>query len=135
MAYDPERSKYTTQRNDYHVVALHINRNEYKNQTWAFHLNLPLSFDRNRLDYNRPALVDTTITKHYVLFRPELRVSKRWLNRDGDGRLKSYHELMANYRVAMAPAPIDYFVDVRTNDNPLMVYMANEGLRAKSSHT
>lgn len=134
LAYDPERSKYTTQRNDYHVVALHINRNEYKNQTWAFHLNLPLSFDRNRLDYNRPALVDTTITKHYVLFRPELRVSKRWLNRDGDGRLKSYHELMANYRVAMAPAPIDYFVDVRTNDNPLMVYMGNEGLRAKSSH-
>ena len=134
QTFDPEHSKYSTLRNDYHVVALNINRNEYKNSTWSFGLNLPLSIDRNRLDYNRPALTDTTITKHYVLFRPSLRVGKMWLNKDEDGRLVSYHELKASYRVSMAPASIDYFVDVRTDDNPLEVYTGNNRLHVTHSH-
>ena len=133
-AFDPEHSQYTTRRNDYHVVALHIYKNEYKRNTWSFHLNLPLSIDRNRLDYNRPALVDTAITKHYALFRPSLRVSKKWINTDESGRVRFYHELKASYRFAMQPASIDYFVNVRTNDNPLEVYTGNNGLRPSNSH-
>ena len=116
------------------MVALHIYKNEYKRNTWSFHLNLPLSIDRNRLDYNRPALVDTAITKHYALFRPSLRVSKKWINTDESGRVRFYHELKASYRFAMQPASIDYFVNVRTNDNPLEVYTGNNGLRPSNSH-
>lgn len=134
QAYDPERSKYTTQQNDYHVVALTIYKNEYKNNTWSFNLNLPLSIDRNRLDYNRPALVDTSLTKNYVLFRPSLWVNKKWINRDESGRVLSCHELKASYKFAMQPASIDYFVDVRTNDNPLEVYTGNNDLHVTSSH-
>ena len=134
LTFYPEHSKYATQENDYHVVALNIYKNEYKSNTWSFNLHLPLSIDRNRLDYERPALTDTTITKRYVLFRPTLWVSKKWRNRDEDGRLLSYHELKASYRVAMTPPSTDYFVDVRTNDNPLEVYTGNNALHTTHSH-
>lgn len=134
QTYDPEHSKYATARNDYHVIALDLSKDEYRNNTWSFHFNLPLSMDRNRLDYNRPTLADTTVTKHYVLFRPSLSVGKKWINREESGRVRSSHELKASYSLSMQPASIDYFVDVRTNDNPLEVYTGNNGLHVTSSH-
>lgn len=134
QTYNPEHSKYATQRNDYHVVTLNIYKNEYKRNKWSLNLDLPLSIDRNRLDYNRPALTDTTITKHYVLFRPSLWVRKRWFNQEDNGRVKSYHDMKASYKASMSPASITYFVDVRTNDNPLEVYTGNNDLHVTSSH-
>lgn len=134
QTYDPEHSKYATQQNDYHVVTLNIHKNEYKNNKWTLDFNLPLSIDRSQLDYNRPALVDTTITKHYVFFRPSLWARKRWFNMSEEGRVLSYHELGTSYRLSMTPASIGYFVDVRTNDNPLEVYTGNKDLHVTHNH-
>lgn len=132
--YDPERSKYTTHSNDYHVVTLNLRKGEYKRNFLTVDASLPLSIDRNRLDYNRPALADTTIIKNYVFFRPSLEVRKRWYREAEDGRTLSFHELRMNYRMSMTPASIDYFVDVRTNDNPLYVYTGNNRLRVTHGH-
>ncbi len=132
--YDPEHSKYITRQNDYHVVTLNIHKEEYKNSKWTLDFNFPLSIDRNQLDYNRPALADTTIVKKYVFFRPSIWARKRWFNMAEGGGVRSYHALGASYRMSMTPASIDYFVNVRTNDNPLQVYTGNNDLHVTYGH-
>ena len=134
QTYDPEHSKYTKKQNDYHVVTLNLHKEDYKKDFLYFDFNIPISIDRNRLDYNRPALADTTIVKKYVFVRPSATVRKRWVRFAEELRVLSYHELSMNYNMSMSPASIDYFVDVRTNDNPLQVYTGNSDLRVTHGH-
>lgn len=74
QTFDPQHSVLATLRSNYHVIALKFHKEEFQNNLWRFDFNLPLSFDRKRLDYNRPTLVDTTFTKLFLLFRLQPRL-------------------------------------------------------------
>ncbi len=132
--FDPAHSVFATARNYYHVVALKMHKGEFQNNRWTFDFNLPLSFDRKELDYNRPALVDTAVTKRFVFFRPSLSARHVWYAKIKDGYAHHVHELNLGYNMGMEPPALSYYVDVRTDDNPLNVYEGNSHLRTTHSH-
>ncbi len=132
--FDPQHSGFATLQNNYHVIALKLARVEYQSSNWCFDFNFPLSIDRKRLNYTRPALIDTTFTKHFLFFRPSLSVRNRWYRMAEDGRVLRSHEMTLGYEMGMEPPSMAYFVHVRTDDNPLQVFTGNEDLRPTSTH-
>ncbi len=134
QTFDPAHSVFAASQNCYHVVAVKIYKEQYKRNFWTFDFNFPLSFDRKRLEYNRPALVDTAFVKHYIFFRPSLTARKFWYSQAEDGSVLNYHEMELHYEMGMEPPSMSYFVDVRTDDNPLQVYTGNENLDIMYRH-
>lgn len=134
QTFDPRHSIFATAKNNYHVVAVKLHKEEFRNNRWRFDFNFPLSIDRKQLDYNRPALVDTTFVKHYIFFRPSLTAHHKWFRQAKDGSLYGTHELELNYEMGMEPPAMSYFVDVRTDDNPLQVFTGNNNLDAMHRH-
>lgn len=134
QTFDPHHSMFATTRNNYHVVAVKMHKEEFRNNKWRFDFNFPLSIDRKQLDYNRPALVDTVFAKHYLFFRPSLTAHHYWARQAEDGSLLSTHELDLSYEMGMEPPTMTYFVDVRTDDNPLQVFTGNNDLDVMYRH-
>lgn len=133
QTFDPHHSVFATAHNDYHVVAVKMHKEEFRNNRWRFDFNFPLSIDRKQLDYNRPARVDTAIVKHYLFFRPSLTAHHKWFRQE-NGNLLHTHELDLGYEMAMEPPSMGYFIDVRTDDNPLQVLTGNSHLAAMHRH-
>jgi len=134
QSFDPQHSLFATTQNNYHVVALKMHKEEFQNNRWRFDFNFPLSFDRKRLEYNRPALVDTSFVRNFLFFRPSLTAHNTWYRKSEDGRLLCTHELDMSYEMGMEPPAMSYFVDVRTDDNPLQVYTGNSSLDVMHRH-
>lgn len=128
QTFDPYHSLFTTQQNRYHVIAIKMSKREFRKNYWRFDFNLPLSIDSKSLDYNRPALADTSFTRNYVFFRPSLSAHNSWYRQAEDGRVLHHHELDLGYEMGMEPPSLSYFVNVRSDDNPLQVYTGNEHL-------
>ena len=136
QAFDPEHSSYSTYRDQSHVVALNIHKETYKSNFLRFDFNLPLSIDHNELDYNRPALVDTTVNRHVLLFRPSLMAERFWVKKVNEtGEAIQVQGLKLSYEMGMDAPYIRYLVDVRTDDNPLQVYTGNGNLNVTNQHT
>lgn len=134
QTFDPHHSIFATTHNDYHVVAVKMHKEEFRNNRWRFDFNFPLSIDRKQLDYNRPALVDTSLVKHYLFFRPSLTAHHKWFRQDKTGNLLHIHELDLSYEMGMEPPAMSYFIDVRTDDNPLQVFTGNNNLDLMHRH-
>ncbi len=134
QTFDHRHSAFATAKNNYHVVAVKLHKEEFRNNRWRFDINFPLSIDRKQLDYERPALVDTAFVKHYVFFRPSLTAHHKWFNQAKEGSLWGIHELDLSYEMGMEPPAMSYFVDVRTDDNPLQVFTGNNNLDAMHRH-
>lgn len=134
QTFDSHHSVFATARNNCHVLAIKMHKEEFRENRWRFDFNLPLSIDRKQLDYNRPSLVDTTFAKHYLFFRPSLTAHHTWFRLTEDGRLLSSHELDLNYDMGMVPPSMSYFVDVRTDDHPLHVFTGNNNLKTTHTH-
>ena len=132
--FDPRHSVFATAQNRYHVVTFRMRKEEYMMSKWAYDFTLPLSIDRKRMDYCRPALVDTALVKHYVFFRPSFSVRNRWVKQTEDGRTAYSHEMRLGYEMGMEPPAMSYFVNVRSDDNPLEVYTGNDGLQVTQRH-
>lgn len=134
QTFDPHHSLSAIAQNNYHVIALKMHKEEFWHNQWRFDFNFPVSIDRKRLEYNRPAIVDTAFVKKFVFFRPSLKAHNRWSRQSEDGRLLSTHELDLGYEMGMEPPYMSYFVDVRTDDNPLQVYTGNGNLGVMHRH-
>lgn len=134
QAFDPRHSVWARQTDNRHVVAVKIHKDEFKNNCWLFNFNFPLSINRRHLDYNRPALVDTGITKHYFFFRPQVAANRRWFSQAGDGSTRQSHDMNIGYEMGMEPPRMGYFVNVRSDNNPLQVYTGNGSLRPTRRH-
>ncbi len=134
QTFDSRHSIFATARNNCHVLAVKMHKEEFRDNRWRFDFNFPLSIDRKQLDYNRPTLVDTTVAKHYLFFRPSLTAHHAWFRQTEDGRLLSTHELDLSYEMGMEPPSISYFVDVRTDDNPLQIFTGNNDLKMMHRH-
>lgn len=134
QTFDPNHSVSASVHNNYHVVAVKMHKEEFRNNRWRFDFNFPLSIDRKQLDYNRPALVDTAFVKHFLFFRPSLTAHNSWFRQADDGRLLCTHELDLSYEMGMEPPSMTYFVDVRTDDNPLQVFTGNKDLDVMHRH-
>lgn len=134
QTFDPHHSVFATAKNNYHVVALKMHKEEFQNNHWRFDFNFPLSIDRKHLEYYRPALVDTAFVKQYLFFRPSLMARHNWHRQSKDGYLLATHELELNYEMGMDAPTMSYFVDVRTDDNPLQVFTGNNNLEVMYRH-
>lgn len=134
QTFDPHHSVFATAKNNYHVVALKMHKEEFQNNHWRFDFNFPLSIDRKHLEYYRPALVDTAFVKQYLFFRPSLMARHNWQRQSKDGYLLATHELELNYEMEMEAPAMSYFVDVRTDDNPLQVFTGNNNLEVMYRH-
>lgn len=134
QTFDPHHSVFATAKNSYHVVALKMHKEQFRNNHWRFDFNFPLSIDRKHLDYNRPTLVDTAFVKHYLFFRPSLTARHNWHRQSKAGVLLATHELEMNYEMGMDAPAMSYFVDVRTDDNPLQVFTGNNNLEVMHRH-
>lgn len=134
QTFDPHHSVFATAKNNYHVVALKMHKEEFQNNHWRFDFNFPLSIDRKHLEYYRPALVDTAFVKQYLFFRPSLMARHNWQRQSKDGYLLATHELELNYEMEMDAPAMSYFVDVRTDDNPLQVFTGNNNLEVMYRH-
>lgn len=132
--FDPQHSVWARQKESRHVIAVKMHKEEYQNNRWRFDFNFPLSIDRRHLDYNRPALVDTAITKHYLFFRPSATANHVWLRQAEDGSVWQSHEMSVGYEMGINPPRMSYFVNVLSDNNPLQVYTGNGSLHATTRH-
>lgn len=134
QTFDPRHSVWARQKENQHVIAVKMHKEEFQNSRWRFDFNFPLSIDRRHLDYNRPALVDTAITKHSLFFRPSATVRNIWFREAEDGSVWQSHEARLGYEMGMEPPRMSLFVDVRSDNNPLQVYTGNGSLHATTRH-
>lgn len=131
---DGRNSLFTRETNDYHVIDLKIYRQYVEPTCWNAMFKLPLSIDRNSLDYSRPAVTDTVMTRHKVYFRPGFSSLKTWNVRNAEGKLVASHDLEVTYDFATLAQPLSYFVNMRDDRNPLAVTLGNPDLKNYKTH-
>ena len=131
---DGRNSLYTTERVDGHSVGLQLHKSPMGNSFWSYSVNLPLTFERNRLAYERPAVVDTALTRHVVHFRPTFDLKNSWYVKDKNGEVVAMHRWGLKYTLK-SDAPVQsYDIDVVDDSNPLAVTLGNPGLRQTWQH-
>ena len=131
---DGRNSLYTTARNDGHIVGTRLTRYNMNGNMWECTVDLPLIFERNRLDYERPAVVDTALTRHVVYFRPSFNLSNIWFVKDENGQQIASHRWGMQYTLGSHAPAQSYDIDVMDDSNPLAVTLGNPGLRQTWQH-
>ncbi len=131
---DGRNSLYTTARNDWHTAGVQVVRNPFMYSFWTFTIDLPLVFERNRLDYERPAVVDTALTRHVVHFRPSFNLHNTWYVNDENGQQIATHQWHFQYTLGSNAPAQSYEIDVVDDSNPLAVTLGNPGLRQTWQH-
>ena len=131
---DGRNSLYTTGRNDGHTVGTRLTRYNLNGNMWECTVDLPLIFERNRLDYERPAVVDTALTRHVVYFRPTFNLSNIWFVKDENGQQIATHRWGMQYTLGSNAPVQSYDIDVVDDSNPLAVTLGNPGLRQTWQH-
>ena len=124
---DGRNSLYTTGRNDGHTVGTRLTRYNLNGNMWECTVDLPLIFERNRLDYERPAVVDTALTRHVVYFHI-------WFVKDENGQQIASHRWGMQYTLGSNAPAQSYDIDVRDDSNPLAITLGNPGLRQTWQH-
>ena len=131
---DGRNSLYTTARNDGHIVGTRLTRYNLNGNMWECTVDLPLIFERNRLDYERPAVVDTALTRHVVYFRPSFALQNVWYVKDENGQQIASHRWGMQYTLGSNAPAQSYDIDVVDDSNPLAVTLGNPGLRQTWQH-
>lgn len=132
---DGRNSLYTTARDDRHTLGLRLTRNPMGWNYWTVNMTLPVTFERNQLDYRRPAVVDTTLTRSEVYFRPIVTVKNTWLGRDTtNNNIRYTHEWTVNYSMNVNAQPFEYNVNYTDDSNPLAVTLGHPGLKKSWQH-
>ena len=131
---DGRNSLYTTGRNDGHTVGTRLTRYNMNGNMWECTVDLPLIFERNRLDYERPAVVDTALTRHVVYFRPSFNLSNIWFVKDDNGQQIASHRWGMQYTLGSNAPAQSYDIDVMDDSNPLAITLGNPGLRQTWQH-
>ena len=108
---DGRNSLYTTARNDGHIVGTRLTRYNMNGNMWECTVDLPLIFERNRLDYERPAVVDTALTRHVVYFRPSFALSNIWFVKDENGQQIATHRWGMQYTLGSNAPAQSYDID------------------------
>jgi hypothetical protein len=124
---DGWNSRYEHRTDNHHTVGLQIKKEPFRTNNWRWGVDLPLRFESNRLDYNRPSAIDTVFTRHIVLFSPSMHVGTCWHEQT--------RQIEFNYSsTASAPGMTD-LIDVRDDSNPLNTVYGNADLKNIRSHS
>ena len=93
--------------------------------TW-FSAELPLHIERIHTDYHS-ARLDTTATRRFTLFTPQVELNVRWKNFD--------RRLSAGYKTSYSfPSDLTWMVASRHDSDPLAVRIGNPDLKAAFKH-
>lgn len=116
-ARDDENSKYATYRTYTHRPSIGL---RYNAEKFRISASVELNPQRTTLDYTRPELLDTTITREVLYFSPRLRLRYQF---DDDTRLQ------VSYRGRAVQPSMTNLLNVVDSDDPLNASVGNAGLK------
>ncbi len=127
-AFDGNNSVYSTLRDNYHTAGLYLRKEQAAGNNWEWTINLPLRFEREGMDYCRPAMVDTSLVRRGVFFRPSVEGSTSWdvARRGGSGF--AHHELALGYSLYTEAQPISFEISYRDDSNPQNILVTGNKL-------
>lgn len=134
QALDGRNSVYAAHHDDSHTLGLYLHKEPLGMNFWKWTFSLPISFTRNRLDYLRPALIDTSLTRHVTIFRPSLRGGNTWYRMDENGSVLQMQELDFGYSLEADAPSLVYGIDICDDYNPLAVTLGNPDLKNTWKH-
>ncbi len=114
---DGDNSKYATYR--YYTQRFGIGV-RYNTENIRFNAGLEFNPQRTVLDYNRPAQIDTTITRNIFYISPNVRL--RW-------QFSKSTRLNVEYRGRASQPSMTNLLNVVNSDDPLNISMGNAGLK------
>ena len=120
-ALDGPNSPDAESKDDYHTIGLYIHKEPLMEDYWRWTFSLPLSFDRSRLSYVRPEMVDTALTRHKIFFRPSIQGGNTWYVKAEDGHITVTHELSFGYSLTANAPNLGYSVRLRDDSDPLNI--------------
>lgn len=127
---DGEHTRRTTATDNTHTVGYYLHKETFYPSWWRMTLDLPVSFTRNELDYQRPSVVDTTIHRTVVTFAPVLTVGNMWPTlREGTNDVIKNHELEFTLRANSSYHDFSYEILQPYGRDPLNVYVGNRDLK------
>lgn len=120
-AFDGPNSPDAQSKDDSHTVGLYIHKEPFMENYWRWTFSFPLSFDRSRLNYIRPEMVDTALNRHKVFFRPSIQGGNTWYVKAEDGHITETHELSFGYSISANAPALSYSVRLRDDSDPLNI--------------
>ena len=135
QTFDGRYSLYTRQHDYQHRWGLNIHKMHFARNTWDMTLDLPLSIERNRLNYQRPSLIDTLLTRNQIYFCPKFDLSKTWEKRDSDNQVLVSRKVQIDYNLNVQASQMTSLVNYPDDNNPLVVTLGNPSLKSQSTHS
>lgn len=127
---DGENTRRTTATDEVHTVGYYLQKETLYPSWWKMTLDLPVSVTRNALDYQRPAVIDTTMHRTVVTFAPVLTVGNMWPTlREGTNDVVKNHELEFTLRANSSYHDFSYDILQPYGRDPLNVYLGNRDLK------
>lgn len=117
MALDGENSKYATYRYKTHRFSLGV---RYNTESIRFNAGLDFNPQSTVLDYNRPAQIDTTVTRNIFYVSPNMRL--RW-------QFSKSTRLNLEYRGRASQPSMTNLLNVVNSNDPLNISIGNAGLK------
>jgi len=129
LTFDTDNSSFSTTNEGDHRINLNLQFTSYKSDEKGkrridLHVDMPVSFLKTSLDYNRADL-DTAMHHNNVKFEPKLQFYMR--------NFSSWN-FSATYQSHVTITPIHYFITLPDNANPLNVFTGNPDLKNQRSH-
>ena len=135
QTYDGRYSLYTRQHDYQHRWGLNIHKVPFGRSTWDMTLDLPLSIEHNRLNYQRPSLIDTLLRRTQIYFCPKFDLSNMWEKRDSDKQVLVSRKVQIGYNLNVQASQMTNLVDFTDKNNPLAITLGNPSLKSQSTHS
>ena len=125
--FDKGNSYYSRQLDTQHEVGLQYSTGlaDFKNYTLRMEANVPLSFERNRLSYERNA-IDTIFSRNNIFFNPSIKFE---LNSPDWNKVFTF-----NYNIRSTAPNMTHLLDIRNDIDPLYVTLGNAALKNTHNH-
>ncbi len=133
-AFDGSNSVYSTLHNTYHTAGLYFHKDKSATNNWEWDITLPLHVDREGMDYNRPSMIDTSLVRASVYFRPSVQASNVWYVHEPGGRVYARHELNFGYSLHAEAQPISFELAYRDDSNPQSILVTGNKLKDSWAH-
>lgn len=135
QALDGNNSSHTITDSYEHTFALNINKFRFKKNFWSFNLSLPLTVSLSDMDYVRPTVIDTSLTRNVVKFNPSLKAENYWITTDSLGNTSKMHRLALKAMSEITPQDLIYKINLPDTSDPLSIRMGNPNLHSTWKHT
>ncbi len=133
-AFDGSNSVYSTLHNTYHTAALYFHKDKSAADNWEWDITLPVHVEREAMDYSRPSMIDTSLVRVSVYFRPSVQASNVWYVHAPGGRVYARHELSFGYSLHAEAQPISFELAYRDDSNPQSILVTGNKLKDSWAH-